>query len=80
MSLSAAAARMAAAYCSGVASSDTSMRSQMEATSGSSGFRPAMDGADNLPSFRPISLTQSAASTPGPPPLVTSARRGPTGR
>ncbi len=39
-----------------------------------------MDSGDSLPNCRSISLTQSAASTPGPPPLVTIASRLPTGR
>ncbi len=56
------------------------MRSETDATSGRIAFSAATEGADSLPSFRPISLIQSAASTPGPPPLVTSASRGPTGR
>ena len=44
------------------------------------GFKALMLSALNTPSDSHSSLIQSAASTPGPPPLVMMASRRPTGR
>ena len=74
------AASMASRKCSGWANSETSTKSLKAANGGNWGASWAATSGLRRPSSRWISLTQSAASTPGPPPLAMMARRLLTGR